>query len=788
MNSLNRRKSISMKLFATAGCLAALAITSVAGPLFQPVHSFGLTDSFDIGLTAPLIQGSDGSLYGTIETGPDTGYGEVFRITTNGAISIVYSLNGGSDGAEPQAGVYQANDGKLYGTAYYGGIGEFGTAFSITTNGAFTLLYSFTNGVDGANPAAYPMQAADGNFYGTASAGGGGGYGTVFRISASGQFTPLHSFTGGDGAAPLAGLMQASDGNLYGTTLHGGADNYGTVYRITTNGAFTSLHSFNGSDGTHPECVLVQGPYTNLHGTTSGMGDGTSTVFAITTEGVLTTLEAFNGNFIVGSLALGNDSYFYGVTGSGGADFLGSAFRLTWKGADFSAFASFGGTNGGGAFHSAGLVQASDGNFYGTAFGGLGSIYQLDTNGDLTMLYSFSGNDGGGPSSQMAQARDGNLYGTASGVAFRLNTNGTYVEIGGCDNGPLLATSDGNLYGESYNGGSNYGAIFRLTTNGNATTIYTFTNGTDGANPSGALIQGADGNFYGAAVNGGAASNGVIFRITTNGALTPLYRFSGGNDGAHPQAALLQRNDGKLCGSAGYGGASGNGAIYLLTTNGAFSLLHTFGGGPNDGARPNAPLVQAKNGVLYGTTANGGASGDGTVFQITTDGTFSLLDSFSGQNDGGNPSGVILATDGNLYGTTSSNFFQLTTNGALTTIHVFNDPITGENPNGGLIQASDGNLYGTTGFGGLVYTGGTIYRVVLGGLGAAPAVQFANLASGNFSFGFAAATGQSYTVQQNTNLATTNWTFFTNLVGAGSPVQLSVPATNTDQFFRLREP
>src|SRR6185436_5830351 len=184
----------------------------------------------------------DGNLYGTTRYGGANSHGRVFRLTTNGALTTLYSFGpvtnnvfANIDGAYPEAGLVQASDGNLYGTTAWGGASGSGTLFRITTNGAFTLLYSFIGGSDGGGPESALVQASDGNLYGTSN-GGARGYGTLFRITTNGIFTLLHSFTGfNDGAQPY-GLVQASDGNLYGTSRWGGGDwsdsGGGIVFRV----------------------------------------------------------------------------------------------------------------------------------------------------------------------------------------------------------------------------------------------------------------------------------------------------------------------------------------------------------------------------------------------------------------------------------------------------------------------------------------------------------------------------------------------------------------------------
>src|SRR5208282_1397846 len=240
-----------------------------------------------------LVQATDKNLYGTTTEGGTAsqncpaGCGTVFKITLAGALTTLYRFcakTGCADGAYPTAGLVQATDGNLYGTAYYGGAGC-GTVFKITTGGALTTLYSFCslpNRADGAHPASGLVQATDKNLYGTTVAGGAGKGGTVFKITTGGALTTLYSFCSQpgctDGAGPEAGpLVQATDGNFYGTTIGGGvASNEGTVFKITAAGALTTLYSFcsqpNCTDGGDLHDVLVQATDKNLYGTTTEGG------------------------------------------------------------------------------------------------------------------------------------------------------------------------------------------------------------------------------------------------------------------------------------------------------------------------------------------------------------------------------------------------------------------------------------------------------------------------------------------------------------------------------------
>jgi uncharacterized repeat protein (TIGR03803 family) len=254
-----------------------------------------------------------------------------------------------SDGSIPEAALVQATDGNFYGTTAYGGesgnceTSGCGTIFKITPSGALTTLYSFS-GTDGSIPEAAVLQATDGNFYGTTAGGGASsncgtyGCGTVFRITASGTLTTLHSFSGADGESPEA-LVQATDGNFYGTTAIGGAYNDGTVFKITPSGTLTTLYSFcqqpNCADGSSPSAGLIQATDGNLYGITGiGGAYNDGTVFKITPSGTLTTLHSFSGadgSYPRAALVQATDGNFYGTAYEGGPNSAGTVFRLGKK-------------------------------------------------------------------------------------------------------------------------------------------------------------------------------------------------------------------------------------------------------------------------------------------------------------------------------------------------------------------------------------------------------------------------------------------------------------------------
>ena len=351
----------------------------------------------------------------------------------------------------------------------------------------------------------------------------------------------------------------------------------------------------------------------------------------------------------------------------------------------------------------------------------------------FTTLYLFG--PGGNPEGKLVEGRDGNLYGTTygylgkgNGMIFKITPSGSFTELhgGGEYAAGLTLGSDGNFYGTSYAGGTGGdGFVFKMTSSGALTTLYTFAANSNGIWANGnfprGLVQASDGNFYGTTYYGGTntcisgGTNygcGTVYRITPGGTLTTLYNFcskSGCADGQNPGTLVLGA-DGSLYGTTLYGGGSacngGCGTIFKITTTGTFATLHSFDS--TDGAVP-AALIQATDGNIYGTTSYGGSgsscsSGCGTIFKMTSAGVVTTLHSF-GISDGSVPDGMIQGADGNFYGVTEGGgtsvygtIFKITSTGTITTLHSF-DKTDGANPTA-LVQHSNGSFYGTTVSGG----------------------------------------------------------------------------------------
>jgi uncharacterized repeat protein (TIGR03803 family) len=715
---------------------ACLALPARADATLTTLHHFGAAPD-GANPASQLLLGGDGSLYGTTLEGGIANCGVVFSISPGGSLTVLHFFSPeGADGAQPAAGLILGRDGNFYGTTRAGGVNDLGTVFSMTPAGTVTVLHSF-NGSDGSDPESALVQGADGNYYGTTSHGGTNDNGVVFSMTPGGALTILHTFTGSDGRNSYASLIQGGDGMLYGTTEYGGAYDYGTVFSITPGGGLTVLHSFGAStsDGRQPMAPLIQGADGRYYGTTMGGGStNDGTVYSITSSGSLTIEHAFSNSSEgamnpLGPITQGPDGNFYGTTGYGGANSVGTLFTMTPTGA-VTLLHQFDYIDDG-AHPAAGLILGPGGAFYGTtpdAGSNLnGTVFSVVPGGAFTTIHAFSEGGAVSPTSALVRGSDGMLFGTTfgpPGTLFTSTRDGlfdvlhTFIAAEGTGVNGLLLGADGKFYGTTSAGGigTNFGTVFSITATGATTVLHTF-NGSDGATPTGALIQRSDGNLYGTTSSGGANNDGAIFSVTPGGLLTVLHSFAGA-DGIHPEAGLVQGIDGKLYGTTASGGESGDGVVFSVTSTGTLVVLHSFSG--LDGAMPISCLIQGSDGKFYGTTRSGGANNHGVIFSIASDGGFTVLHSFGGWPDGDTPdANLIQASDGLFYGTTLQGgannngcAFSMSPGGVVTVLYSFNGR-DGAFPVAALLQMNDGAFYGTTGSGGL-FNGGTLFRLDAG--------------------------------------------------------------------------
>jgi uncharacterized repeat protein (TIGR03803 family) len=370
-------------------------------------------------------------------------------------VAAVHSFTGGSDGGVPN-GLVVGTNGLLYGTTQNGGTYGDGTIFSVSTNGALNTLVSF-NGTNGAMPVASLVQSSNGLFYGTTQLGGSNGAGTVFSMTANGTITSIYSFAASnDSVGPFTSLAQDAAGNFYGASSNNAVLDAGNIFEMTPDGQLATLYSFPaGIHGNWPAGALTPGLDGNFYGmTTNGGAYGSGGVFRITPAGLVTNLYSFTGledGFSpAGQLALGTDGNFYGVT----------------------------------AFENI-VYQGITNLFYGT-------VFKITSGGALTTLYKLDGavnfTDGVEPDAGLVQASDGNFYGTTY-KGYYINLNGTIYD-------------------------SSHGTVFRVTPDGDFTTLTAFNNFDDGAFPESVLVEGPDGSLYGTTTSGGPGGQGTIYRIS----------------------------------------------------------------------------------------------------------------------------------------------------------------------------------------------------------------------------------------------------------------------------------
>jgi uncharacterized repeat protein (TIGR03803 family) len=397
---LNSFRTSAALILTTLMLMVAAATRVATAQTYTDLFNFaGYNGSFPVGT---LAQGREGDLYGTAPEGGKNGYecghyvgcGVVFRVSPSGKSKVLYKFDG-VDGRSPYSGLTLGTDGTFYGTTTWGGTNGYGIIFKITHSGGLTTLHTFTGGTDGAYPYASPIQGADDNFYGTTNSG------TAYKITPSGVFTSLASIPSGS-AAPL---LQAIDGNFYGTTGGGGKYNQGTVFEITPKGIVKIVYNFGGKRGFGPG-PLTLGNDGNLYGTTyEGGSTNQGVVFKLTPQGAITVLHNFrdpnypnDGYYGTGALQGGlvqaTDGNFYGATYRGGTLGYGVIFQITQAGV-YSIPYNFDGTHGGVGM---GLVQHTNGKIYGLVGGGTnnkGVVYSLDMElGPFVSLLSASGKVG----------------------------------------------------------------------------------------------------------------------------------------------------------------------------------------------------------------------------------------------------------------------------------------------------------------------------------------------------------------------------------------------------------
>jgi uncharacterized repeat protein (TIGR03803 family) len=801
--------SLSRAAFAGAWVLG-LAAMSAHAQSYSIVHSFGtLSNLTGFHPVAPLIQGLDGTLYGTTSEGeyslglggtvfklqPDgsgfavlkyfTNYAEawgpqgglvlsgstlygtaegnggtVFKVNTDGSGFAVLKqfLGNDADGQYPYAGLALSGT-TLYGTTYAGGNYNYGAVFKLNTDGGSFAVLRHLNTADGVNPYA-PLVVSGSTLYGTASGGGSNLRGTVFKLSTAGtDFTVLRHLATVDGSSPSAGLV-LSGSTLYGTASRGGSNDFGTAFKLNTNGTgFTVLKHFTAAAGGFVPSGTLWLSGTTLYGTALVKYVRGGAVFKLGTNGgsyeVIKQFASTNDglNPVTGLWLSG--STLYGTTYEGGSDDAGVLFKVNTNGSGFGVLKSFV-ISKEGVNPQGGLLPAGS-TLYGTtvysAHTGYGTVYRVNADGSgFTVLHVFDLMNGSEPCAGLVLSGT-TLYGTTS--------------AGG--------------------GGIEAGVVFKVNTNGSDFTVMkSFSGNADGAAPRARLTLSGD-TLYGTTAGLSYYGSGNVFKIRTNGSdYVGLKSFDGGPDGGSPQADLVVSGT-TLYGTTGGGGSVSLGTVFKLNTNGAnFSVLKDYDG--SDGYAPWSGLVLAGD-TLYGTTTAGGSLGYGTVFKVHTNGSsYTVLKEFDGYADGGSPQSALALSGDTLYGTTYSGgafdfgtVFKLNTDGSdYAVLKEFTGP-EGGHPSGPLALAGS-TLYGTTS------EGGTLNAGVIFSLSLLPSLRIQFLSPNSLLLAWPYPS-TDFSLQQNASLTTTNWSSVTNppvQVGGEWQVTLTPPAGN--RFYRLHKP
>jgi uncharacterized repeat protein (TIGR03803 family) len=737
---------------------------AASGAGYEVLHAFERPGTQPM---AKLVRHSDGNFYGTTVAGGAHGFGTVFRATPGGAVETLVSFSGpdgASPGLAPLGGLAMGPGGDLFGATSGGGSGGYGLVFKVSVAGAYSVVTEFT-GISGAVKGSVPgtlVPHPDGYFYGTTQAGGGAGFGTVFRLSPLGSLTTLAEFTGTAGAFPgeqPVGALAVKGSLLYGVTRGGGASGEGTLFRVDTSGAFASLHAFDGEAGSRPAGGLLLHTDELLYGTTEfggGSGFGVAFKATVAAPSTFTVLHEFadpTGSQPVGELLAGSDGALYGAAAAGGMIGWGALYRMTTAGV-YSVLEDLTGEDGvaAGSVPRAGFALGADGAFYGTASAGgaanLGVLFKVTQAGSFSGLANFSRSDGWFPSGApvpdgaggflfpVAEGGDGGggvilRIDSATGVAPAAALGGIF---GDAPDGRLFA-SGGFFHGVTGTGGaSGRGAAFRYASSTGVEFVTTATTST-GSVSEGPLIRGNDGALYGTSREGGTFGRGAVYKINAAGTRTRVVALTGTAGTAPGQTArgsLVLAPNGSFYGVAERGGSADRGVLFRILPSGTYIAVVEFAAlGPRS---PRGGLVMGGDGMIYGTTAEGGAADAGTLGRLDpSSDSWSIVAEFTGSGGvapGSGPEGdLVPGIDGKLYGTCVAGgeagfgcVFSWSATSGLETLVSY----TGEGGaapgiggvgdglglvhTGGVLPAADGTLYGVAPGGG-PKGGGVAFRI-----------------------------------------------------------------------------
>jgi len=505
--------------------------------------------------------------------------GVVYKLNPSGGETVLHTFSSGA--VTPYAGVILDSAGNLYGTAN-------DVIYEVSAAGQYSVLHQF--GPSPSNPQSGLARDAAGNLYGTTRTGGAANAGIVYKLSPAGAFQKLYAFPGGQASVGAdyinAGLVLDPAGNLYGTTTYAGVG--GMVYEVDAGGAEKTLYKFPAAPGgSRPFGAPVRDRAGNLYGTANfGGATDQGVLYRLDTTGHETALFNNSPGEFVSRDSAGN---LY-VTGGGATPGLGAIYKVAPNGQSTVLYNFTGGADGDG---SDGVTVDSAGNLYGTGGGGTspaGLVFKLAANGQFNILYTFTGGaDGSDPNAGLSLDSGGNAYGTTYGggtaglgVVYEVTAAGLYKvlytftgEAGGGGQ-PIAAPvldSAGNLYGTAGGGTANQGIVYKLSPAGHETVLYTFMGWADGGGPAAGVIRDTAGNLYGTTEGGGLGAGptnvgggyGVVYKVDPSGQETILYAFTNAADGGKPESGVVLDRAGNLYGTCPGGGSAGAGVVYEVT-------------------------------------------------------------------------------------------------------------------------------------------------------------------------------------------------------------------------------
>ncbi len=680
-----------------------------------------------ISISFPAAISAQIQIWGASSGGGTNSIGSIFSLFDDGSdLENKYSFTFNNDGNTAQTPLLAASDGALYGTTLSGGTFNNGTIYRFTEADGFETLHHFNGTSGGANSQSGLIEISPGEMVGAASTGGQNGVGILYQYSLTTGFSVLHNFAAStEGANPIGQMyFDIGTNTLYGNCLNGGAQGLGTLFQFTISASIVSLHHFSSAAaGSNPRGGLTLGSDGKLYGTCQfGGANGQGNIFRFDIgSNVIEVVYNLNnatsdGRFPAGRLIESSPGIFLGTCSAGATLNAGSIFKVTSAGV-YTRLRSL--SNSDGSAPKSGLTAGGDSFFYGlTDFGGSGggTFYRINESGTFTKLRNLSASADGTnglthptltgtntlitPVSNGGVANDGTILKYTIGGTFSKLHNFSLSQSGQTPQS-LLAVEGGFLGTTNIGGGFNTGALFFTELSGQTVKLADFEPSVEGQNPNGILCPTGDGHYIGTARFGGLFDSGTIFRTDLEGNVEILHHFDGGEFGLAPFGGVFKHSDGNYYGTTLLGGIFGEGIIYRITEDGSFTYLQSCFGF-FDGGNPESTPTEGENGLIYFSTTSGGDFSAGTLvsYDLISE-TITAAHHFTGANDGSSPKGSLL-TDaaGHIFGTTTlggsggGTIFRYSVGQGFSTLHGFSPASEGSNPAGGLSQDINGKIYG----------------------------------------------------------------------------------------------